>query len=1695
MSRSISVRASRDCGVSCGRLSASLIGLAALVAIGATEVVQAQSLIPGQAFVTQFSGTKTETGIDGVTRTVIDVSGASGVAIDLRAPGFQPDGRHWLAERHLFQASAGDVGQVFGVAIDDAAAPNIYLTATALFGLHRNSDDSGWMSGMWGVGGSPGTVYRLNAANGYRPEVFAQITLDGRANSGAALGNIAFDRWNRQFYVSDLETGMIHRIALSDGSVLGRFDHGVSGRGSFFDAVSAARAALPPVAFDPSSSARVFDCPTGDFARTTSCWNLADFRRRVFGLGVRRDATTGVVRLYYAVWSSQGFGNPAWATAGEGQKNSLWSVAIGSDGGFDPASVRREAVLPDLFVAPEDVLRAGYSHPVADIAFPEIGDQSVMLLAERGGVRNLGLAGNNAFAMPHEARVLRYEIDAQGVWQAVGRYDVGFYDRNDRSPPYIRANAGGGVAFGFGYDAGGMLNPAEPDAFVWMTGDALCSPGGPCFNPATGAHDDTSQVHGIEGRAQGLFEPVVPDAAFRPYPAPSPAYPATGPDSAFMTDIDVNVDSAGGVDTAGLGRNDATRIGDIAIYQAEPKRPDLEIVKRALSEQCEAEAECTFEVVIRNVGEATYSGPLMVRDTIGAGGMLIGYAPTVPEGWDCQEVFSGTYECSLTTLTLAPGEMTSLSMTVQVPAWWNQASYSNCVELTEPGSGVDERSYNNLSCGYVAVCTPGAPGCDFDLALTKFGLDGQCDWLGNCLYVTRITNVGAADYTGPLAFHDRITQSGAALADFGPRPDWICGPGDVTDFDCVLPAVTLAPGEFREVSLWLAGPPLAAGHTHVRNCAWIDWRGAQRDVNSGNEYDCSEISRFPPGHPDAGPLLSVDKDGDLRCWPGVDDGTWGCSYGIVVTNIGSAPYFGPFEVVDATEPVPAIFELFLWPFGGISAWTCDPGEGFQFPQTCSRPPVPGGLQPGESVRFSFRLLVPAGDPPLDSLRNCATLRVDQDGVEEQTSCFLSLLCERGSGDCPKDLGITKFGLLDPCFPGSPCPFGIEVRNVSDEDYPGPVVITDTPDPGFGIPVVVPPGLVTCVPAGDDLVCTFPGDIVGGDYIDFDLLYSVPSDLPSPAFKNCASVPPGPNNEVADNDEDCWTNFVPFPDLEISGGTECHRNEVCTLDVDITNSGKLRFVGAVGANGTIAPAVPINSITSSTPGLSCRVTGIGAYECRSDRLDLAPNASAEWQVDVVFELDYPSDEATHTKTIVWPDRDVKDIRPENDEDVSTITILGPKEPVEPEQVVTPQPEPAPAPAVVPDVAPVQPRLLLPDLAVFKAADQATCAIGRLCRFTIRLLNVGSGPYIAPVRFTDRITQANARLSSSGPSPWVCTETGDGVSCRHDTTTINPGESLELNLAFTPTASTSGRLTNCGHVEWVITGRVAMLQHALNQLGFPAGPIDGKMGPRTRNAIIDFEGATGLSQTGQYSDALMQSIFGVWAIGDALANNDQSCISVAVQPPAAPPTPAAPPPSQPSVTPPAAQPSITCTGGTIQNNQCVCPQGTFRRQTGANAYQCVAQFIPGVVPQLTCQGGSLQQGQCICPQGTERKRILPGVFRCERVAEPTIFCGGGTIENNRCVCPPGMEAQERAPDTFKCVKSAPTQTPSAPSPQPSVTPSPPPAAAPSITCTGGSVQNGNCVCPVGTRRQSAGNNAYRCVPLIQAPLRKLIPRLLQ
>lgn len=566
------------------RPSVCVVGILAAFAGITIEPAAAQDdlLRPGEAYATRFSGTTSANGPDGKPLLTIDPAGTVGSIIDIRAPGRRPAGEHWVDEPQRKSVTARDVGQVFGVALDAAGPPNVYLSATSAFGLHRNADNSQWMEGMWGAGGGPGTIYRLDRDAGYAPRVFATVTLNGRPNSGPGLGNIAFDKWNQQLFVSDLETGMIHRFKATDGADLGFYDHGTQGRAKFLDATGGKPGSLPPIPFDPALKARITDCPSGKFDNAPECWNFAPSGRRVWGLAAWKHPQTGETRLYYSVWSSPAFGDPSWDVIKDDsdKRNSIWSVKLDPEGGFVADDVRREFVMPDFFKDPAVIARSGYSSPVSDITFPECGGTARMLLGERGGIRNLGLDVEKPFAAPHEARAFQVGLTQQGSWRVLGRYDVGFYNRRLDGEPFVRANCAGGVAFGPGYTPDGRADLSKPNQFAWISGDALCSVDGPCNNPAgtrpapgpqpsskpaqtvsdtESLEPDDAEVHGLQGMPINLFGEIIPP--------PNAKEQAAGPDQAYLIDLDINVDPAGAVIPDTLLRNDATKIGDVAIYQ------------------------------------------------------------------------------------------------------------------------------------------------------------------------------------------------------------------------------------------------------------------------------------------------------------------------------------------------------------------------------------------------------------------------------------------------------------------------------------------------------------------------------------------------------------------------------------------------------------------------------------------------------------------------------------------------------------------------------------------------------------------------------------------------------------------------------------------------------------------------------------------------------------------------------------------------------------------------------------------------------------------------------------------------------------------------------------------------------------------------------------------------------------------------
>ncbi|HYC18340.1 MAG TPA: hypothetical protein VEC94_14135 [Pseudolabrys sp.] len=452
--------------------------LCVLLLSAAAFAQSANPVLPaGDAAVAGFSGTivlASPPEPRRIDKTYINLDGPSLQVIGLARMGGPPRAQLVAAPRP-FTATAGQIGQVFALALDDADPPNIYAAATSAYGLpivvpdadgdgfpdrsHRGAPNAAFMPGLFGpvqLNGGPGSIWKINGQTG-AVTLFANVVLGGVPNSGSALGGLAFDRASRQLFVADRDTGMIHRFTL-DGAERGRFDHGTQALGA---------AGLPPIAFDPRKRLNI-ESPNFDSGDPTT-WAYAPPARRVFGMAVNGG------RLYYAVAAGL----------------RIWSVSLLPDGSFGPDARVEVAVPPGALSGSE----------VSEILFDDNGD---MLVAERG--TPTGAYDYKTLAAARENRVLRFrpktpdDPPSRDLWFPIPReYAIGF-------PPNYR-NDNGGIAIGYGYDQAGNINRAVCGGTLWSTGEQLRNARDPEIIRRLQAGGPLI-VDGLQGNSTRLLRPL-----------------------------------------------------------------------------------------------------------------------------------------------------------------------------------------------------------------------------------------------------------------------------------------------------------------------------------------------------------------------------------------------------------------------------------------------------------------------------------------------------------------------------------------------------------------------------------------------------------------------------------------------------------------------------------------------------------------------------------------------------------------------------------------------------------------------------------------------------------------------------------------------------------------------------------------------------------------------------------------------------------------------------------------------------------------------------------------------------------------------------------------------------------------------------------------------------------------------------------
>ncbi|MEO9874350.1 MAG: hypothetical protein ABJM26_06330 [Anderseniella sp.] len=842
-------------------------------------------LVPGDSIVTGFSG-------HGGSQQdrIIDLDGPSAQVLSLR--NFAQGPRGSLSDAAIkHRITAGQVGQVFAIALDDGqdqAVPDIYLGSTSYFGLEivvpdRNGDgkadrvkighpDAQWMPGQFGPNGNPGSIWRVNGTTG---EVTLFATLPN--NSGAGVGDIVFDKVQRQFLVSDLDTGLIYRIGL-DGTIIDSFNHGTDGRSA---------AGLAVIEDD----GRTADISSSAFnGADPATWGHTQKHRRIAGMAQHQG------RLYYAV--------------ADGPQ--IWSVGLGEDGSFS-SDARLELVVADL----------PGTGPVTDMLFDKSGR---LYLAQRGEQR--ASDEPSSFAEPGTSAIVRYSPTGNNdapVWtKDEDGYAIGTSGIHNQS--------NGGIALGYQHDQSGALQHGSPDATLWATGDQLLSGGSD-----TASAQLQPDVHGLQGNDVSLLRPLntPPNQSyFIDYDGKFGDPEKSG----HMGDVEIWQSGDGQIpqsDNDLLASPDAESWPvagfDPPLDEVPPDLPpefpppetafsaNLKLTKQAVFKKCKAIAtgwKCRYKIKIRNTGPDTYVGPIRISEhLVNPGGATLNFSSS----WNCWTVGAADYRCRRPNVVLPKGASVSLTAIAKVPASFARCRLKNVAKILRAPGGSRWNTNPQDDRGTAVAKVPGdncgkkdPPPKPTNLSLKKKLLSCGDDQLNVlCSYLITVKNTGPNPYNAPLVVRDR-PQAGATSVQFGITP-WSCAPGAGNGYRCEYGVANLAPGDTVTLLTWMKVPKQVVRNKNCRviNRARILEAPGGSLLNSDPSDDKSKaVAQIPEDmcgqdlEKEPRPLqtnLKIEKQAGESC-QNTGGNRWCVNWQIKVTNTGPGSFN---DVIRFREQFPA----------------------------------------------------------------------------------------------------------------------------------------------------------------------------------------------------------------------------------------------------------------------------------------------------------------------------------------------------------------------------------------------------------------------------------------------------------------------------------------------------------------------------------------------------------------------------------------------------------------------------------------------------------------------------------------------------------------------------------------------------------------------------------------------------------------------
>lgn len=796
-------------------LASSLAALA--LGTGGALAQAAPVLDRGDAVVSGFPGIRPPLfplvpGANPLDHFTIDVDGPAAQILSMRTLSGPPQGQ-LVHPAPKLKVKAGQVGQVFAIALDDGRGtptPSAFLGATAAYGLHivdpngagpgqpkrlkTGKPGARWMAGMFGLdaGGGPGSIWRVDGVTG-QVTLFANLPL----NSGPGIGDIVFDLKSGQLFVSDLDSGLVYRLA-PNGTVIDSFDHGLAGRPA---------KGLAPV-IDDGKRANIEDAAF-DTANSDT-WGFTQIERRVGGMAIHGG------RLYYAVHGG----------------HQVWSIGLTEAGAF-AGDARWEL----------DVSGLAGPGPLTDMLFDGDGR---MMLAQRGTQK--GSYDFSVFAEPQKSDVMRFRRESPddpatpGVWVAEREsYAVG------TMPDHRFAD--GGIALGYRHDAQGALRAGTCGATLWSTGSRLR-----VSSEAVPGTPPSIDVHGLQGNDPSLTRPqnVPPvQSYFADYDEmfgdPEKAghvgdveiwQPCGGPDFAAP--------QGQGYEILPPGYWPPTGPPPPVFPDPTPGyRTNLELRKYSVG-GCLPWAGgwvCQYEIRVRNTGPEFYWAPIVVKDELplAPAGAVMGFAGAP---WSCWNAGPASYGCWRPNTFLAPGASAWLTAYAWVPNSYPHCHLQNNAQITwaPGGSAWNSELVDDFDSAVSAIPAPHCPppGGPTNLVLEKTAAPETCGKFGGdflCRFRVDVINAGPGVYNGNLVVRD-VAAAGTTAAIGG--VGWACAPAGA-GHDCTRNLLGFNPAQQVSIVAFVKVSPAEAkaNACKIKNAAkiMIAPGGTPQNTNPADDAD------------------------------------------------------------------------------------------------------------------------------------------------------------------------------------------------------------------------------------------------------------------------------------------------------------------------------------------------------------------------------------------------------------------------------------------------------------------------------------------------------------------------------------------------------------------------------------------------------------------------------------------------------------------------------------------------------------------------------------------------------------------------------------------------------------------------------------------------------------------------------------------